>query len=82
MVPAMTAPNLEELRIGGTLRDIPAAQDIPAREDNQAGAPFNAFDRGVRLRHAQQGTWWECVLAVLSLILVTSTLIGVLIRNF
>lgn len=40
MVLAMTAPNLEELRIGGTL------------EDSQAGAPFNAFNRGASLRHA------------------------------
>jgi hypothetical protein len=70
MVRAMKTPNLEELRIGGAL------------QDSQAGAPFNAFNRGTSLRHAQLGTWWERVLAVLSLIFVMATLIGLLIRSF
>jgi hypothetical protein len=66
----MKTPNLEELRIGGAL------------QDNQAGVPFNAFNRGARIRHAQLGTWWERVLAVLSLIFVVATLIGLLVRSF
>jgi hypothetical protein len=70
MVRAMKTPNLEELRIGGAL------------QDSQAGAPFNAFNRGARIRPAPLGTWWERVLAVLSLIFVATTLIGLLIRMF
>lgn len=33
----------------------------------QAGArpALNAFNRGARMRHAQLGTWWERILAVL-----------------
>jgi len=67
MLLAMRAPNLEELRIADRL------------QDRQAGA-LNAFNRSTRLRHAQLGTWWERVLAVLSLIFVVSTLIGLVVR--
>jgi hypothetical protein len=69
MVYAMKVPNLEELRTGDAL------------QDRQAGAPLNAFNRSTRLRHAQLGTWWERVLAVLSLIFVIATLTGLMIRN-
>jgi hypothetical protein len=69
MVLTMRTPNLEELRTSGTL------------QDRQAGAPLNAFNRGSRLRHAQLGTSWERVLAVLSLVFVASTLISLAIRS-
>ena len=64
----MPVPNLEELRVGDTL------------QDSQSGAPLNAFNRSARMRHAQLGTWWERILAVLSLIFVTVTLVNLVIR--
>jgi hypothetical protein len=68
MVTGMREPNLEELRIADTL------------QDNQSGA-LNAFNRSPRLRHAQLGSWWERVLAVLSLIFVVVTVFNLVIRN-
>ena len=51
----MREPNLEELRASGAPQEV------------QAGArpSLNAFNRGARMRHAQLGTWWEPILAVL-----------------
>ncbi len=69
MVAVMRTPNLEELRTGDSL------------QDRQAGSGLNAFNRSTRLRHAQLGTWWERVLAVLSLIFVASTIVSLVIRN-
>jgi len=69
MVIGMRTPNLEEIRTGDRL------------QDGQAGTPLNAFNRGSRLRHAQLGTWWERVMAVLSLIFVATTLISLAIRS-
>jgi hypothetical protein len=69
MIAAMREPNLEELRLAASL------------QDNQAGAGLNAFNRSSRLRHAQLGTWWERVLAVLSLIFVTATVVSLIIRS-
>ena len=66
MLAAMRQPNLEELRLGDRL------------QDQQAGA-LNAFNRSTRLRHAQLGTWWERVLAVLSLIFVAATVISLVV---
>jgi len=68
MVPAMREPNLEELRRADSLRD------------RQAGAGLNAFNRSTHLRHARLGTWWERVLAVLSLVFVTATVVSLIIR--
>jgi hypothetical protein len=65
MVGAMKAPNLERLRTG----------------DPRIGSGLNPFNRSTRSRNAELGTWWERVLAILSLIFVLSTLIGLLIRN-
>jgi hypothetical protein len=66
---SMRNTNLEEYRASGTLQDI------------QAGAPFNAFNRGAYIRHAQLGTWWERVLAVLSLAFVVVTVINIVLRS-
>ena len=68
MVTGMREPNLEELRTGDSL------------QDSQSGA-LNAFNRSPRLRHAQLGSWWERVLAVLSLIFVVVTVVNLVIRN-
>lgn len=54
----MREPNLEEFRASGAL------------ENQQAGAPLNAFNRAGWLRHAQLGTWWERVLAVAGLVIL------------
>jgi hypothetical protein len=67
MLAAMRQPNLEELRLADRL------------QDQQAGG-LNAFNRSTRLRHSQLGTWWERVLAVLSLIFVVATAISLLVR--
>jgi hypothetical protein len=67
MLTAMRQPNIEELRLADRL------------QDSQAGG-LNAFNRTTRLRHAQLGTWWERVLAVLSLIFVVATAISLLVR--
>ncbi|MEA2743240.1 MAG: hypothetical protein QOG25_1611, partial [Acetobacteraceae bacterium] len=47
----------------------------------QAGAPFNAFNRGADIRHAQLGTWWERTLAILSLVFVVVTLANIVWRS-
>jgi hypothetical protein len=65
----MKHTNLEEYRASGTLQDI------------QAGAPFNAFNRGAYIRHAQLGTWWERALAILSLAFVLVTLANIVLRK-
>jgi hypothetical protein len=56
----MGEPNLEELGASGALQDV------------QAGArpALNAFNRGARMRHAQLGTWWERILAVLGAVIL------------
>lgn len=69
MILAMKTPNLDKLRTGDIL------------QDSQAGGPLNAFDRGARLRHARLGTWWERVLAVLSLVFVVATAISLVLRS-
>jgi hypothetical protein len=61
--------NLEEVRFSGALQNL------------QAGAPLNAFDRGAKIRHAQLGSWWERVLAILSLAFVLTTLVNLVLRN-
>jgi hypothetical protein len=64
----MREPNLEELRASYALQDV------------QAGArpPLNAFNRGARMRHAQLGTWWERILAVLgAAILVLAVIVNI-----
>ncbi len=60
---------------------MPRVKDINALQDLQAGAPMNAFSRGARIRHVQLGTWWERILAVLSLAFVAVTLVNLLLRN-
>jgi hypothetical protein len=65
----MKHTNLEEYRSSGTLKDI------------QTGAPFNAFNRGTHIRHAQLGTWWERALAILSMVFVLLTLINIALRH-
>ena len=67
MLIAMHEPNIEELRLADRL------------QDSQAGG-LNALNRTTRLRHAQLGTWWERVLAVLSLTFVVATAISLLLR--
>jgi hypothetical protein len=56
----MGEPNLEELGASSALQDV------------QAGArpALNAFNRGARMRHAQLGTWWERILAVLGAVIL------------
>jgi hypothetical protein len=65
----MSKVNLEEYRTSGAL------------QDTQAGAPFNAFNRGADIRHAQLGTWWERTLAILSLVFVVVTLANIVWRS-
>jgi hypothetical protein len=50
----MKESNLEELRASNTLQDM----------QNRA-SPFWGSRSGSMLRHAQLGTWWERVLAIL-----------------
>ena len=68
-MPRVKDINLEEIRYSNALQDL------------QAGAPMNAFNRGARIRHVQLGTWWERILAVLSLAFVAVTLVNLLLRN-
>jgi hypothetical protein len=64
-ITGMREPNLEESRASYALQDV------------QAGArpALNAFDRGARLRHAQLGTWWERILAVLGVAILVLALV-------
>jgi hypothetical protein len=79
MVPRMKAPNLEDRHTGDAPRDSQAG--APHTGAPHAGMSSNAFGGGAYVRHAQLGTWWERVLAVLSLIFVTATVISLVIRS-
>jgi hypothetical protein len=61
----MREPNLEEFRASSALQDV------------QAGARpgLNAFNRGARMRHAQLGTWWERLLAVITAAILIAALV-------
>jgi hypothetical protein len=45
--------------------------------DDQACSLADTFGNGVRLRRDFLGTWWECALAVVALILVAWTLVDI-----
>jgi hypothetical protein len=58
----MKQPSQEESRAGAAL------------DRGQGGARFLPFMGSDRLRHAQLGSWWERILAILALIFVVVTL--------
>jgi len=62
----MGEPNQEAYRVSANL------------DRGQGGALFLPSDR---VRHAQLGSWWERLLAVLGLVFVAVTLANILIRN-
>jgi hypothetical protein len=66
----MREPNQEELRMSATL------------ERGQGGARFNLFTGTHAIRHAGIDTWWERVLAIVTLALVLIGLTNLILRNF
>lgn len=65
----MKEANQEELRASAAL------------ERGQGGASFAPWQGTHRLRHATLGSWWERILAVLSLVFVLVTLANIILRN-
>jgi hypothetical protein len=59
----MKEPNLEEIRASEALQDQ-QARTLSA----------NGFMPPIRLRHAQLGTWWERILAVVGAALLVAAL--------
>jgi hypothetical protein len=52
-----------------------------ALDRGQGGTPFTAYSGSDYLRHAQLGSWWERILAVLGLAFVLVTLVNIILRN-
>jgi hypothetical protein len=65
----MAEPNQEELRTSSTF------------ERGQGGARFTLFTGTHTIRHANLGSWWERVLAILGLAFVLITLTNIILRN-
>ena len=51
-------------------------------ERGQGGARFNLFTGTHAIRHAGIDTWWERVLAIVTLALVLIGLTNLILRNF
>jgi hypothetical protein len=65
----MKEPNIEELRRSGALLS------------SQTGAPTSFANSGFHcLRHAQNVSWWELVLGLISLGLIVFALFNILLR--